>query len=76
VPTDSENVCLSGKTGSDRRTVKVTRRTHTGSRPFRWTAAVAKYWGRKNIGGATLQERLCWAVFPRPCPHGVLSTRS
>jgi hypothetical protein len=27
---DPENVCLSGKTGSDRRTVKLTRLTHIG----------------------------------------------
>src|ERR1700676_3456247 len=33
MPTDPANVCLPGKTGSERHAVKVTRLTHFGHRP-------------------------------------------
>jgi len=35
---DTENVCLSGQTGSDRRMIEVTRLPHLGHRRFDWQA--------------------------------------
>jgi len=66
MPADTENVRLSGYTGSNRRTVRTTRLTHTGSRALdERSLSCRKYWGRKTYialirsAGGELADRGC-----------------